>query len=237
MLRVLVLVLLVANLGFWAWSSGALEGIGLGPARERDPGRLGQQVRADAVRVLPPSAALAALNTTTAASAPGAPARPLLQCLEAGPIAPALLDAAERALAAAGLPDGAWLRTRHDVAEQLGVVLGPFASRDALQKKREEIGRLRLPMEALELPGDGANSPLQPALALGRYDSRSAADAALASFSQRGVRTAKLAVLRPASSEIHLRVDGATPEQAEKLRGLSGAVLGAGFAPCAAAAR
>ena len=96
MLRALVAVLLLANLAFWAWSAGTLEGIGLGPARERDPARLSQQVQPDAVRVLPPTAAVAALSAASAAQGSGA----ALACLEAGPFAPATIDAAERTLAA-----------------------------------------------------------------------------------------------------------------------------------------
>ena len=75
MLRALVALLLVANLGFWAWRTGALEGLGLGPARERDPTRLAQQIRPEAVRVLPASAAIAfsiaaSADASTPSSAP-----------------------------------------------------------------------------------------------------------------------------------------------------------------------
>ncbi len=231
MLRTLVAVLLLANLAFWAWSAGALEGIGLAPARERDPARLGLQVRPDAVRVLSPGAAAAALS---AASVPTRAARTTLVCLEAGPFAPAAIEAAERALATVALSDSSWVRTNHDIAAQYAVVLGPFANRDALQKKREELGRLRVPFEALDLPGDGgAGAPAQPGFALGRYDNRDGAQSALASFNERGVRTARVAELRPAGSEIRLRIESATPAQVEQLRALSAAALGGGFAPCA----
>lgn len=232
MLRALVAVLLLANLAFWAWSAGTLEGIGLGPARERDPARLTQQVQPDAVRVLPPTAAVAALSAASAAQGSGA----ALACLEAGPFAPTTIDAAERALAAAALPEGLWLRTNHELAAQFAVVLGPFGNREALLKKREELSRLRVPLEPLDLPGDGAGTSAQPGFALGRYDNADAAQAALAAFSQRGVRTARVTLLRPASSESRLRVDAATPVQAAQLRALSGAALAGGFAPCAAAA-
>lgn len=233
MLRALVGLLLLANLGFWVWSTGALESIGLAPASERDPARLGQQVRPDAVRVLAPSAALAVLSTVGAASAARPATRPLLQCLEAGPFSPLMIEAAERALTAAGLPAGSWVRTEQKVAAQFGVVLGPFSSRDAMQAKREEIGRLRLPVESLELPAAVAGVAPLAGLALGRYDTREAADAALAGFGQRGVRSARVVMLRAAGSEARLRADSATPEQAEQLRSISPAAYGAGFAPCA----
>jgi len=237
MLRALVAALVLANLVFWAWSSGMFDGLGWGPARERDPARLARQVRPDAVRVLAPNAATAALGAASTAAVPAIPpARGPLQCLEAGPFAPGAVEAAERALAAAALPEGSWVRTSHDLAALYAVVLGPFGNREALQKKREELGRLRLPIEALDLPGDGGAAP-QPGFALGRYESRDAAEAALASFNARGVRTARVAALRAAGSEIRLRVENATPAQAERLRALSGGALGAGFAPCASLAQ
>ena len=239
MLRLLVVALLLANLMFWAWSTGTLEFIGWVPTRERDPARLAEQVRPDAVRILAPAAATAALSTATAASqaAPAAVSgasaaaagTPL--CLEAGPFVGSAIDAAEQALLAAALPEGSLIRANRDIPAVYAVILGPFASREALQKKREEIARLRLPFEALDLLGAGGKD--QPGFALGRYDNRTAAESALATFSQRGINTARVAMLRPASSETRLRVEFATQAQADQLRALSGGALGAGFAPCA----
>jgi hypothetical protein len=225
-------------LAFWAWSAGALQAFGLAPASERDPQRLAQQIQPEAVRVLPAAAALASLNAASAASAPsgkGIAARGALVCLEAGPFTAARVEAAERALAAAAVPEGSWIRIDQDLPAQYAVVLGPFADRDAGKKTSDELRRLELAFETLELPAESAGAKPQPGLALGRYDGRSAADAALASFSQRGVRSARSAMLRPAGSESRLRVDNATPALADRLRALSDAALGAGFAPCAAA--
>jgi hypothetical protein len=235
MLRALVVLLVLANLGFWAWSTGALEIVGLAPARERDPARLAQQVRPDAVRVLARAEAAAALRAASASSPGGKPAA-TLQCLEAGPFAATAVEAAESVLAAA-LPAGSWVRTSKDVAAQYAIVLGPFAGSDAQQKKAEELGRLRVTFEELNLPADGAGlGGGRRGFALGRYDSRAAAEAALAGFSERGVRTARVAVLREAGSESRLRIDNASPTLAEKARAISAAALGSGFAPCATGA-
>ena len=260
MLRALVILLVLANLGFWAWSSGALAIIGLAPAQERDPSRLEQQVRAEEVRVLPPAEAAAALGAASAAAAPRSAAsaagsassvapsasagsaaqagsNPLaaLLCLEAGPFAPAAADAAERVLAAA-LPGGSWVRVRKEIAAQFAVVLGPFVGREGLQKKADELGRLRVTFEEINLPVEGAALVSAPrGFALGRYDDRANADAALAAFSARGVRTARVAVLRAAGSESRLRVDNASTTLAERVRAISAVALGASFLPCAPA--
>ena len=243
MLRALVAVLLLVNLGFWAWSAGALESLGWAPTRERDPARLALQTGAEAVRVLPPDAALPAAGRARAtsasaaegpASAAGAEARgQSSQCLETGPLALTALASAERALLAGGVGEGSWVRRSANLPAQYAVVLGPFNSNEALRNKREEIARLRLPLEALSLPAVGAGSGPQAGLALGRYDNRATADSALAGYAQRGVRTARVLQLRPAGSEVHLRFDSATAAQAQQLRSLSGELVGAAFAPCA----
>ena len=252
MLRALVAVLLLANLGFWLWSTGALESLGWAPTRERDPARLALQVGAETVRVLPAGSVIAAAGspapttapTTTAttaaaaaspASAAGAEVRdPVSQCLETGPLASAALASAERALLAGGIAEGSWVRRSVEQPAQYAVVLGPFHSNEALRNKREEIARLRLPLEAVSLPPATSGAAAQPGLALGRYANRAAAETALAGYSQRGVRTARVLALRLASSEVQLRIDSTTPAQAQQLRALSVELADAAFAPCAA---
>lgn len=68
MLRALVVLLLLANLAFFAWTLGWLDGVvGARASGDREPERLQRQVRPEAVRILPASA------PADAASAGGAP--------------------------------------------------------------------------------------------------------------------------------------------------------------------
>lgn len=61
MLRALVLVLLLANLVFYAWAQGWLRGIVTAdPLGAREPYRLQEQVRPDLIRVLPPGSVASA---------------------------------------------------------------------------------------------------------------------------------------------------------------------------------
>jgi hypothetical protein len=241
MLRSIVLALLLVNLGYWAWSAGALSALGFPPAAVRDPSRVDRQLRPEAVRVLPADATLP--TTRPQSPAPAAPpAEPLPAavaatpaalaesatfCLETQALTLAAADAAEPAVAAL-LPAGAWER-QPQPAEHV-VAIGPLGGNDAVRKKVEELGRLRLAHESVKLPGDRDASHL----VLGRYDSQSAAQAALLAFSQKGVRTARVVLAREAGSSALLRVAAATSAQADALRAMRNVALGdAGFSPCA----
>jgi hypothetical protein len=230
MLRWFVALLALANVLFWVWSEGWLVGaLGLGPTPQREPGRLAQQVEADSIRVLTPEAARAALAAASAAAGSRettqASARATLQCLEAGPFTAATLPVAEAALAAA-LPGREWVRASREIGAQFAVFLGPFAARDALQKKEAELKALTLAYETVSLPGERDSG-----LALGRYDTRASADDALEGYVRRGVQAARVVQLREAATEWRLRVENAPSSLAEQLRALS--LPGGAFAACA----
>lgn len=52
-LRLLVVLLVVANLGYWLWSRGDLAGFGMAPASlaEREPQRLARQVHPEWLQI------------------------------------------------------------------------------------------------------------------------------------------------------------------------------------------
>ena len=94
--------------------------LGLAPTSQRNPARLELQVQPEAVRVLPPEAARAAL-AAAADTASTAPARGSLQCLEAGPFSASAIVAAEQALVArdpggAATAVGAFLGSHHSAS-------------------------------------------------------------------------------------------------------------------------
>ncbi|HET9823433.1 MAG TPA: SPOR domain-containing protein [Burkholderiaceae bacterium] len=221
MLRWLVVALVAANLGYWAWSAGWLNGpLGWGPAAQREPDRLAQQINPQALRVLGPGEAAAALAAASAARQTSA------QCLEAGPFTASALEGAEQALASL-LPERGWIRASRELGAQFGVVIGPLVGRDAVQKKEAELKALRVAYEEARLPGER-----EPALVLARFDARSAAEAELDNLAKRGVRTARVAATREAGVEWRLRLDNASPALAAQLRALS-LPGGSVFGPCA----
>ena len=76
---------------------------------------------------------------------------------------------------------------------------------------------------------------LTPGLSLGRFAARDAADAALAQFSQTGVRSARVVELQKPSTVQFLRIAKAEPLLAARLTGLKPELLGKPFASCASA--
>jgi len=217
MLRVIVGLLLLANLLFLGWSQGWLSGVGLRPGSEREPDRLQRQVRPEAIRVLPPGAASAASVGAAAA------------CIEAGPFAEAEFDAA-RGAAQAALPAGSFAVVKTDQPGSWMVYMGRYAGREAMTRKEEELKRRKLPYEEIR-----ETAGLAPGLSLGRFDNPDAAARALEQFSQQGIRTARVVELSPAVGRYWLRLQDASPTLAAQAAKLQLAASGKSFTACARA--
>lgn len=221
MLRLLVIALLLANIAFYAWTQGHLDNLtGVRAQGDREPERLTRQVKPESIRVLPASA------VPIAATATEAP--PL--CLEAGPYTAEQIGAAESVLQTV-LPAGSWTNLKTEAPGVWILYMGKYATREAMQKKADELKRLRIAFEELRNPPPELEGGL--GLALGRHDTRAAADKALADLAQRGVRTARVAALSPPVLMHSLRVERADTTLQARLAGLRAeALLGKTFTPC-----
>jgi len=182
MLRLIVLLLLLANGAFFAWSLGLLLAWGLGPAQQAEPQRLQQQVRPDSIRVLRRDE-LRQLEAF-AAQSPRPP-----ECLQSP-----TLDESQLALVRGALgswPAGSW--TLESVSEPARwiVYMGKYADVEQVARKRAELRQLGITFEPL------ANPELEPGLSLGGYPSESAAGTRLNALAERGVRTARVVQERP----------------------------------------
>lgn len=229
MLRALVLALALANVAFFAWSRGWLDGVvGVRASGDREPERLAHQVKPETVRILPPVAASAAASAAPAASVASAASAPtVLSCMEAGPFDATEVGPAETALQSA-VPPGAWAEVPAERPGSWMVYMGKYAGKDMLAKKEEELRRRKVDFDEVTTPAD-----LQPGLSLGRFDERQKADAALAQMAQQGIHTARVVELKPATRAHLLRVDKADQALVAKLAALKTPALGKGFAPCA----
>jgi hypothetical protein len=208
MLRLLVLLLALANAGYYAWSQGALRDWGLGPGTSGEPQRLQQQIKPDAVRILPASEARRAAPATVAM----APTK--TECLLAGPIGEAKLAGVKDALAP--WPAGSWNLTPVVQPASWVVYMGKYAGVEQLARKKAELRQRGV------LEFDDIQEPsLAPGISLGRFTSEADATKRLQALAQSGVHTARVLQEHPELQAQQLTlpaVDDALRPRVEALR-------------------
>jgi hypothetical protein len=235
-MRGLLIALVVANLLVLAWSLDVLPVVSR--HREREPERLRQQVQPEAVQLITPTAASAALQAAAAqrsnvAAAPGPTAASAADasatvCLEAGPFAAGEVVAAERGLRELKWPSLEWTPQRSERGGSYIVYQGRFADDTAMARRRDDYRRQQITAEEVR------NSPdLQPGLQFGRYDTRAAADAALAQLAQQGIKAARVVTINIPIVVTLLRVERGDGALAARLTQLNLPPAGSGFRPCA----
>ncbi|MES1977985.1 MAG: SPOR domain-containing protein [Pseudomonadota bacterium] len=218
MLRLLVLLLVLANAAYFAWTKNLLAPYGFAPASQSEPQRMGQQIRPEAMRItVPPQAAT--IPAAQAASAPASstiPASTTLTTTSGSSTATvsAPLAAASRASAPAVASGPAECLQAGLFNEEQTVVL-----RDKLQgtlppnswvleniveparwmlymgkySGADALEKKRGELRQLRVSFQPLNNPsLEPGLSLGSFPSKADADAEMARIAKRGVRTAKV---------------------------------------------
>ena len=242
MLRLAVVLLLLANAGYYAWSQGLLRGWGLAPVDESEPQRMEQQIAPQNLRLLPqggkgaassaapagpassapastPAASGAASSPATVAAPPEPPA-----CLQAGVFDARQADALRRA--AAVLPEGSWTLEPTPITGRWMVYMGRFPDEEAVAKKRAEL-------RALKIPYDRPGAALEPGLSLGRFASEEAAERALATLVRKDdVRNARVVVERPETVSFQLRLPLVDARLRAQLNTLRPALAGNRLQPC-----
>jgi hypothetical protein len=218
MLRLAVLVLLLANAGYYAWSQGLLRSWGLGPESESEPQRMEQQIAPDNLRVLPPArpSTPPAPPASAPAAAPASPAAAAsaepLACLQAGVFDTRQADAMRAALAP--WPEGSWV-----------VYMGRFADEETVAKKRAEL-------RALKIGYDRPGAALEPGLSLGRFSTEEAAQRGLGQLASQGVRTARVVQERADAPGYTLRLPAVGDALRPRLDALQPALAGKTLRAC-----
>ncbi|MCO5104995.1 MAG: SPOR domain-containing protein [Burkholderiaceae bacterium] len=237
MLRTLVLLLLLANGGYYAWSQGLLESWGFAPHQQAEPQRLQQQIRPELLRILPPEGGRAAQPSAPVPVSPRPP-EPAAQavpqaaaespeaqgeCLQAG-----IFDAAQAEVlrrAAAALPAGSWRLESATLPGRWMVYMGRFADADQLAKKRSELRELGVSF-------DRPHAALEPGLSLGRFSTEEAAQRGLTQLGAKGVRSARVVQERLDMPGFVLRLPQADAALRAQVLALRGALAGKDLRPC-----
>ncbi len=178
MLRFFIVLLLLANCAYFAWTQGHLADLGFAPISQSEPARIRAQIKPEAMRLL---------NTTEAGRvevAVAAPAAQPTECLESTLLDERTATAVRNASSA--LPEGSWAMSAAVEPGRWIVYMGKYPSADVMAKKRAELRQLSVNMEALQ------NKTLEPGISLGGHPSQAEAAKVLDELSKRGVRTAKV---------------------------------------------
>ena len=217
MLRFFILLLLLANAAFYAWSHGLLLAWGVGPTQQSEPQRVRQQVQPEAVKVL--SAGELKQAETIAAQAPRPP-----ECLQS-----AALDAAQVAPLRTVLdswPAGSWSLDPVSEPARWIIYMGKYPGVEQMAHKRAELRQLGISFEA------PANPDLEPGLSLGAYPTEGAAAAQLQALADKGVHTARVVQERPEQKGVQLKLPAVDDTLRPRLDELKFALASKPLRPC-----
>ena len=235
MLRLAVIVLLLANAGYYAWSQGLLRQFGYAPQEQSEPQRMNQQIRPETLQILkvnpsrtsfaaPPAPTSTSPSQATAASTPAAPApADSAECLQAGVFDDRQAEVLRTA--AAGLPSGSWTLEPTPVPGRWMVYMGRFDDVETLDRKRAEL-------RARKVDHDRAGGTLELGLSLGRFASKEAAERELANLGNKGVRTARVIQERAESLGFTLRLSAVNDALRAQLDVLRTAMAGKTLRTC-----
>ena len=250
MLRLLVLLLAVANGGFFAWSAGLLAPYGFAPAVQSEPQRLSQQIRPEAMRILlapqgrrpvstapgsatVPSTMASADATQTVIPAPSsalvlastqALAAPA-PCLQAG-LFNEEQTAVLRAQLQSLLPAGSWMLESSMETPRWIVYMGRYANVEAVAKKQNELRQLKVAFEPIN------NAALEPGLLLGGFASQADADAELGRLARLGVHTARVMQAPGGARGQKLRLPAVSASMRPQLEALKPQLAGKALQTC-----
>lgn len=217
MLRGLVFLLLMLNLGYLVWGQGWLLPYGMGPTTQREPQRLARQLHPEAVRIVVAEPASQPREAVDAAKP---------ECLQS-----AVLDAEQagrvRTVLQNALPSQAWAIDEFALPSRWVVYMGKYANAVEVDKKRAELTRLGV-------TGESPRSPvLAPGLVLGTFDLQSQADTALKIFAERGVRTARVLQDVPTGPGFRLRLPAVNEAMKAQLPAVRAVLPSQALQPCA----
>jgi hypothetical protein len=228
-LRLLVLALLLANAGYFAWAQGLLAGYGFAPLTQAEPQRLTQQIRPEAMQLLntaePPRPEFRPVAYNPALNPAFNPAAAAIQCVQAGLFSDEQASALRPRLQAS-LPAGSWSLENSVEPSRWIIYMGKYAGDEALAKKRNELRLRGISFEPL------LNPALGPGLSLGHFNSQADASDGLSKISQRGVRTARVVQERPEARGQLLRLASADAPLLAQLDTLKAQLAGKALQAC-----
>lgn len=211
MLRLFVLLLLIANGLFFAWSKGYLSQFGFVSAAKNESFRLTEQIEPERIVIKPKDATPApAPAPPPAATTTQAPNVATTACLTAGAFNDRQSTALKQALSTQ-LPDLRWRFDAVTVPARWIVYMGKYPNNAARDLKKSQLNQINVRYEVL------TESNLEPGLSLGSHASQAAANQSLQQLFKQGVRTARVLQEAPEQKAQTLVVPAADDTNRAKL--------------------
>ena len=225
-----MLLLVLANTAYFAWSQRLLAPLGLAPGVQTEPQRLANQIQPEAIRLLTADEAAQLENSSTASRAGNGPnasgaEAPAAVCLQAG-LFNEQQTATLRTSLETNLPAGSWQFESSVEPARWIVYMGKYSGEDALAKKRAELRQRGVSFRAVN------NEALAPGLALASFASQPEAENELARVTTRGVRTARVVQERTEARGQILKVPAADAGLRKQLDSLTAQLEGKPLQPC-----
>ena len=230
MLRLIVLALVLANAGYYAYSQSLLAAYGFAPATQTEPQRMIQQIKPDMLRILntqdaAPMETASPLVQTAANATSTSTVASALECLQVG-----LFNEEQtmvlRDKLVSSLPQNSWVIESALVPARWLVYMGKYNSDESVLKKRSELRGLGVTFEALN------NDALEPGLSLGSFKTQPEAEAELARIARKGVKTAKVFQVRAEQRGQRLRLPAVDAALRSQLDAIKPQLAGKAFAVC-----
>jgi hypothetical protein len=249
MLKWAIWLLLAGNVGYFLWSQGHLDSLGMAPQEEREPERLQGQVRPEVLRLLngPAGSEPVPLVGTPPAEAPPAsapdqaPAQPSptqpdaappvatapagTACWQVGGFTASQAESLRSALALLDWPRTAWQVNEVRSAGRWVVYMGRFEG-EQMARKKTELRDIKVEFREVNIPSLG------PGLALGTFSTEAAAEQGMQDLTKKGVRTARVAQERPESLSYSLRLPAVTAGQRSAVESMGGPLAGKTLVSC-----
>ena len=241
MLRWVIVLLVLANAGFYAWTQGHLTSLGFAPSEQREPERLQAQIRPEVMRLLnapePPAPAVPTSPAEPRDPAPSTPetapdtggtdtAVPPTACWLAKGFTTEQVEPLEKQMLDLALPKGSWRIEEVNSGGRWVVYMGRYKD-ELLDRKKDELRELKVEFRTL------TEAPLGPGLALGTYSSEAAAELGLKDVLKKGVRSARVEQERDQATRHTLRLAEVTEQERTAVEGLDPALMaGKKFQAC-----
>lgn len=262
MLRLMIVLLVLANAGYFVWTQGYLGPLGLAPTEQAEPERLQAQIKPEALRLLNGPKDTPALSTAPAAEP--APTTVPAAVDSANDIPPPTATVAEPATTSTSVavapveapaPEApataCWLAGGFSTAQAdtlraaLTAAELPRSSWQLVETRTggrwviymgrysdEQLEKKKAELKELGVNFRSLPPPMGPGLALGTFSSEAAAEQGLQDIAKKGVRTARVAQERAEGSAWTLRLTAITDAQRNTVSNLGPALAGKRLQRC-----